>query len=260
MKPQIVTRIAQAGLVAKGFVYILLGLLAFMAAFELGGQGSNAATKTGALQFSQDLPAGELLLPAIAIGLFCYSAWRFIQVFRKGEKDDWKKKAAYLFSGLAYVAVALTALRMATGGSGGGNGNQNQAIAGELLTKPFGQVLVGLGGAIFAIIGAYQIYYGLSEKYRKHVQGLSLHSSQSSLLLRSGKVGYISRGIVWLVIAFLFFRAAVHARASDAGSTGEAFQFIESSPYGSVLLGVLGLGLVAYGIFNFVRARFEHFT
>ncbi|RYZ48078.1 MAG: DUF1206 domain-containing protein, partial [Chitinophagaceae bacterium] len=236
MKPQIVTRIAQAGLVAKGFVYILLGLLAFMAAFELGGQNSDGATKTGALQFSKNLPAGELLLPAIAIGLFCYAAWRFIQVFRKDEENDWKKKVRYLFSGLAYVAVALTALRLATGG-GGNSGNQNQEIVSELLTKPFGQVLVGLVGLLFAIIGGYQVYYGLSEKYRKHVQGLSLHSSESALLLRSGKVGYISRGVVWLVIAFLFFRAAVHARAAEAGSTGEAFQFIEGSPYGSVLLG-----------------------
>ncbi|HEV7333404.1 MAG TPA: DUF1206 domain-containing protein [Flavisolibacter sp.] len=259
MKPEIVTRIAQAGLVAKGFVYILLGLLAFMAAFELGGQGSNSATKAGALQFSKELPAGDLLLPAIAIGLFCYAAWRFIQVFRQKGKDGWKEKILYLFSGLAYLAVAITALKIADGGNNS-NGNQNQAIASELLSKPFGQILVGLGGLVFAIVGAYQIYYGFSEKYRKHVQRLSLHSTQSSLMLRSGKVGYISRGIVWLVIAFLFFRAAVHARASEAGSTGEAFRFIEGSPYGSLLLGVLGLGLIAYGVFSFVRARYERFT
>jgi putative Mn2+ efflux pump MntP len=117
--------------------------------------------------------------------------------------------------------------------------------------------LVGIGGLILAGIGAYQIYYGFSEKYRKHVQGLSLHSEQSTLLLRTGKVGYISRGAVWLVIAFLFLRAAVHSAASEAGNTGKAFRFIETSAYGSLLLGALGVGLVAYGVFNFVRARYE---
>jgi hypothetical protein len=258
MKPQIVTRIAQIGLTAKGFVYVLLGLLAFMAAFELGGQGNESATKTGALQFVKELPAGEFLLIAVAIGLFCYSVWRGIQAFRKKGEGAWKKKILYLFSGLAYLGIAVTALRIVTGDSS--NGNQNKAIAGELMSKPFGQVLVGLGGLIFAIVGAYQIYYGLSEKYRKHVQGLSLHSAESALMLRSGKVGYISRGVVWLVIAFLFFRAAVHARASEAGSTGEAFQFIEANPFGSLMLGVLGLGLIAYGVFSFVRARYERFT
>lgn len=258
MKPQIVTRIAQAGLVAKGFVYILLGLLAFMAAFELGGKGNDSATKAGALQLTQELPAGKFLLIAIALGLFCYCAWRGIQVVREKGKDAWKKKILYVLSGLAYLAFAITALRIVGGDNS--NSNQNREIATELMSKPFGQVLVGLAGLIFAIVGGYQVYYGLSEKYRKHVQGLSLHSTQSSLMLRSGKIGYISRGVVWLVIAFLFFRAAVHARASEAGSTGEAFQFIEGTPYGSVLLGVLGLGLSAYGIFNFVRARYERFN
>ena len=82
MKPKIVTRIAQAGLVAKGFVYILLGLLAFMAAFELGGKGNDSATKTGALQLTQELPAGKFLLIAIALGLFFYCVWRGILVVR----------------------------------------------------------------------------------------------------------------------------------------------------------------------------------
>jgi small-conductance mechanosensitive channel len=258
MKPQIVTRIAQAGLVAKGFVYILLGLLAFMAAFELGGKGNDSATKAGALQLTQELPAGKFLLIAIALGLFCYCAWRIMEAIREKGKGAWKKKIIYLLSGLAYLAFAISALRIVGGDNS--NSNQNREIASELMSKPFGQVLVGLGGLIFAIVGAYQIYYGLSEKYRKHVQQLSLHSTQSRLLQRSGKVGYISRGVVWLVIAFLFFRAAVHARASEAGSTGEAFQFIESSPYGSALLGVLGLGVIAYGIFSFVRARYERFN
>ncbi|MDQ3279567.1 MAG: DUF1206 domain-containing protein [Bacteroidota bacterium] len=258
MKPQIVTRIAQAGLLAKGFVYILLGLLAFMAAFELGGKENDSATKAGTFQFAKEMPAGKFLLIAIALGLFCYCVWRGIQVAREKGKGAWKKKILYLFSGLAYLGFAITALKVVNGDNGNGNGNK--AVAGELMSKPFGQVLVGIGGLIFAIVGAYQIYYGLSEKYRKHVQGLSLHSTQSSLMLRSGKVGYISRGVVWLVIAFLFFRAALHARASEAGSTGEAFQFIETSPYGSPLLGILGLGLVAFGIFSFVRARYERFT
>jgi hypothetical protein len=62
---------------------------------------------------------------------------------------------------------------------------------------------------------------------------------------------------VWLVIAFLFLRAALYARASEAGNTGKAFQFIETTPYGSPLLGALGVGLIAYGVFNFVRARYE---
>lgn len=257
MTSDLTKHIAQAGLTAKGAVYVLLGVLAFMAAFELGGKGSSNATQTGALQFIKGLPAGFPLLIAIATGILCYSVWRGIQTFRSdGGKTKWTRRLRYFLSGLTYLAFAITAFRLVIG-QHAGNSNRNQMIARELLEKPFGQVLAGLGGLVLAAVGAWQIYYGLSEKYRKHVQDISLQSNHSSLLLRSGKTGYVSRGIVWLVIAFLFLRAAYYAVASQAGSTAKAFRFIESSPFGSPLLGLLGLGLVSYGIFNFIRARYE---
>lgn len=254
-----VKKIAQAGYVAKGVVYVLLGMLGFMAAFEF--TKNNEATQSGALRTLKELPAGTVLLLLLAIGLVCYSVWRGIQAFYnpKQEEKKWTNRLRYAFSALAYLALAYTALR-ALFENHSDNSDRNQKLAGELMNQPLGQVLVGITALIFAGVGIYQIYYGFSEKYRKHVQDLSLQSQHASLLMKSGKVGYISRGVVWLVIGFLFFRAAIHSAANEAGSTAKAFRFIEDTPFGSYLLGALGLGLVAYGVFNFIRARYEHFT
>jgi hypothetical protein len=123
----------------------------------------------------------------------------------------------------------------------------------------YGQYLLGAAALVLAGIGIYQIYYALSEKYKKHVQQLNLHTKAASILLGAGKAGYISRGLVWIILAFLLGRAALHANASEAGNTAKAFHFVESSTQGSLLLGALGLGLIAYGIFNFIRARYERF-
>ena len=57
-----IKRIAQAGYIAKGVVYVLLGILAFMAAFERSGKADADATQTGTLRFVKELPAGTLLL------------------------------------------------------------------------------------------------------------------------------------------------------------------------------------------------------
>lgn len=255
----IIERMAQAGYIAKGVVYALLGLTAFLSAFELAGQRGEDATQSGALQLVKDLPAGTVLLVLLAAGLFCYSAWRGLQTFSSpgGEKTKWPKRLRYLVSGLAYLALGYAALRLVFASTSSG-GDQNRVLAAELLQKPAGQILVALAALIFAATGLYQIYYGWSEKYRKHVQDLT--SSNATLLLRAGKIGYVSRGLVWLVISYLFARAAVLSRADEAGNTGKAFRFVENSPFGSYLLGALGLGLVAYGIFNFIRARYERFS
>lgn len=256
-----ITRIAQAGLIAKGIVYVLLGVLAFMAAFEIGGQSAGSADRGGVFDLIRDMPAGTTLLALVAVGLVCYAIWRGIQAFRpthRGEETKWDKRARYLFSGIAYLSVAFTAGRLLLYNRQD-SGNGNQQLASRLLEQSAGQWLLGAAALIMAAVGVYQLYYGLSEKYRKHVQGLSLSTPASSLLLRSGKVGYVARGIVWLVIAWLLFQAALQANAAKAGDTAQAFQFVESSTAGSLLLGALGAGLAAYGVFNFIRARYEHF-
>lgn len=255
-----IMRMAQAGLVAKGIVYVLLGIIAFMAAFELGGQSTNDADRSGVLGELKDLPAGTTLLALVAVGLVCYTLWRGLQAFRPhhGEQEiKLTKRVRYFFSALTYGGVALTAGRLLLYNRQNSGSSGNQKLASNLLHQSYGQWLLGGAALVMVGVGIYQLHYGLSEKYRKHVQGLSLSSPASSLLLRAGKVGYVARGIVWLVIAWLLLKAALHANAAEAGDTSEAFRFIESSTAGSLLLGALGLGLVAYGVFNFIRARYE---
>lgn len=252
--------VAQTGYIAKGIVYFILGLLAFMAAFEVGGHSDDEATTSGVFGFVKELPAGVLLLVLLAIGLICYSMWRGVQVFAKNHSraEGWTKKLRYAFSGLGYLSLAFTAIKIATH-SGSNNGDQNQNFAASLLSESYGQWIAGIIALLIAANGFYQIYYGLSEKYKKHVQEFSSHSTASSLLLTSGKIGYTARGLVWLLVAYLLFRAALHANSSEAGNTGKAFQFVEASTFGSYLLGAIGLGLIAYGVFNFIRAKYERF-
>ena len=57
--------LARFGYVAKGFVYGAIGILALLAAFNVGG-GKTTGT-TGALQTSAAQPFGRILLVLIAL-------------------------------------------------------------------------------------------------------------------------------------------------------------------------------------------------
>lgn len=256
--------IAKFGLAAKGTVYCLIGMLAFMSAFQIGGQSTQKSDRSGAFQFILDQPAGKIILALIAFGLLSYSIWRFIQTFLDTEKKGNKgsglaKRSTYFFSGLTYLSIFYISLRVLFKNGNQSGGSSKQLLAENLLQQPFGQLLLGIAAAIIAGIGVYQIWYGNSEKYRKHVNLQELDKKASSSLLRAGKIGYISRGIVWLVIAFLFLKAALNNKASEAGDTSSAFSFIQQNSYGTYLLAALGLGLICYGVMNFIRAAFEKF-
>lgn len=250
---------ARAGYTAKGVVYVLLGILAFMAAFELG-RSVNEASRGGVFRMVREAPGGSLLMGALALGLVCYALWRLVQALapRYGHETSTGKRVLYFFSALAYGAIAFAAIKMALWNQDSG-GNQQQTMASTLLSRKGGQWLTGLAAAVMLGTGLYQMYYGWSERYRKYVSEGQIGAPHAGLLLRSGKVGYMARGLVWVVIAYLLLRAALHASASEAGNTTDAFRFMEGSPLGSYLLGAVGLGLAAFGIFSFIRARYERF-
>src|SRR5687767_4502716 len=197
--------IARAGLIAKGTVYCLLGMLAFMAAFHINGTSSGEVNKKGVFGFVEHQPGGKVLLAIIAIGLLCYSIWRFISAFQKTETDKktegWGKKIRYIFSGLVYASLAYYAARMVLQQDKNSEGNKKM-LAG-IFQESYGQVLAGVIALVLAATGLYQCYYGLSGKYKKHVGGMGIPQKAASSLLFSGKIGYVARGIVWLTLSWM---------------------------------------------------------
>lgn len=258
-----VRSIARAGLTAKGIVYCLLGLLAFMAAFHIGGTSSAEADKKGVFSFVQDQPGGRVLLALITAGLFCYCAWRFLSAFRKNEKADakekWGKRVRYVFSGLIYLSLAVYAGAMVLEQSQQQEGGSNKAMLSQIFDQSYGQVLAGLLAAVLAITGIYQGYYGVSGKYKKHIDTLRLNDQASVNLLVAGKIGYLARGFVWLIISWMLAKAAWTSNASQAADTAGAFSYLKGGWYGPYVMGVVATGLICYGLFNFIRARFENF-
>ena len=85
----------------------------------------------------------------------------------------------------------------------------------------------------------------------------SLKHELEEKMIKAGKFGYMARGVVWFLVGWLFIKAAMENNSQEAGGTGSAFQFLENSSYGSFLLGAVALGLICYGVFMFMRARYQ---
>lgn len=262
-QPEWVKRFAKLGLVAKGVVYCLVGILAFMAAFEIGGRSEQNLNKQGVFRFILEQPFGQVLLGLVAVGLVCYALWRLTQAFLDNEHKGTDAKGigrriGYAFSGVVYGFLAYGSFRMVLGSQGNQGGDSSrQTLLREVLQKPVGQWLVGFIGLCIIGIGVYQIYRALSGKYLKNVRTSSIKTEMKEMIIRSGKIGYIARGIVWGLIGYLCIKAAMEANANQAGGSSRAFAFLEKASYGSFMLGAVALGMFCYGIFMFVRARYE---
>ncbi len=250
-----IERLARWGYAAKGVVYVLLGILALMAAL---GQGDKNASKQGVAELIFEQPFGKFLAILVVIGIIGFVVWRFVQAFKGVNNGDEPKKKAvnevrYISSGLAYLAFAITLIKMVAG-SGSSGGNKQQWLT-KLLDTGIGPFLVVLAGVIIMGAGIYQwvkAYKGdFMEKLR--VNGVAGHLRD--WVKRIGKIGYAARGIVWLLIGFFLLRAGMQSDASEAQGSEGAFDMIQQFGGNWVLL-IVAIGVVAYGVFMFVKAKY----
>ena len=254
-------RLARFGYAAKGAVYIVVGLLAAMAAFGTGGKTTDTR---GALETIVEQPFGRVLLGAVAIGLIGYALWRFVQAFADAENKGSDAKGigvrtGYAISALVHVGLALSAAQMALGSSSrsGGSDRAEQGWTASLMAQPFGRWLVAALGAIIIGVGIFQLYKAYTAKFREELKLGEMSSTEQTWATRSGRLGFAARGVVFSVIGIFLMLAALRSDPGEVRGLSGALRALEGQPFGSVILGVVAIGLIAYGVFMFVAARYR---
>ena len=246
-------KLARFGMVAKGMVYAIIGLLTAMAAFNLGGSKSG---QQNALQFLREQPFGKVLLIVLALGLFGYTFYRWYEAL-KGSGDSWSewkgfvKRSGYIISGIFYGALGFTAVKMVVAGS---SGSRSDSMISTLMSKPYGPYLLGFVALCIAGKAIFQTYKAYSGKFRDDVNESNLGPKGKKVLIRAGEIGFTARGIVSGIVAFLLFKVAIGSGGSSGGKVA-AFDFLQDT-LGAVAMGVVALGLVAYAVFMFIQARY----
>ena len=261
-----VERLARLGYLAKGIVYGLVGVLAAQLAFGTGGEVTGTR---GAIREIGEGTFGQLALVLIALGLLGYAAWRLVQGFLDvdGKGDDAEgliKRAGYVGSAVIHASLAFFAASIAlgdggSGGAGGGGGDRARSMTAEILSHTGGAWLVGLAGLITIGVGLYQFYLGYEVEFTRHWKMGEMRPAQRTWGVRAGRFGLMARGVVFGLMGVFFLQAARQSDASEVKGLGGVLAEIASQGYGTWLLGIVALGLVAYAVYCFVQARYRYF-
>jgi uncharacterized membrane protein YidH (DUF202 family) len=250
-------RLARLGFLAKGLVYITVGGLALQAALGSGGQTTDTQGAVGVLA---QQPFGQALLVLLSLGLISYGLWRFVQAAtnpanRKGAKGV-AARTGLMISGIIHLALAVTALQLLIG-TGSSAGNTEQDVTARLLMVPFGRWLVGILGLIVVGVGMYQLAKAYRSDFKKALKVAEMSSQTQTWAVRAGRMGYTARGIVFGLTGVFFIRAALQAEASEARGLGGALSALQRLPYGPYVLGGVALGLILFGLYMAVEARYR---
>jgi uncharacterized protein DUF1206 len=247
--------LARAGLVARGVVYGIIGILALKLAL---GDGGKATNQTGALKTISGQSFGEVLLILVAIGLGGYSLWRLTRAaigHGAEQRDSASDRVAALASGIAYGILCITAVKVLTE-SGAGSGTPKEP-AGGVLDWPAGPLLVGIAGAVLIGVAAYQAYKGLARKFVEDAKTGEMSEAVEKGYIALGVFGHVARAVIFALIGYGLIKAAVDYNAKEAIGLDGALRELAQASYGPILLGAVAVGLAGFALYSIVDARYR---
>jgi len=249
--------LARGGFVARGIVYVVIGILAIKLA---GGNGGTSASQQGALRSIAQQPFGRVLLILVAIGLGGYALWRLVRgILGHGPEgsDDGLERVAALASGIVYAGFCALAVSILLG-SGGSSGSSNaKKTTAGILGWPAGTWLVAIAGVVFVGVGLYQGYRGVTQKFLDDSKTEQMSSEARRWFGRVGTFGYVARMAVFALVGIFLVKAAIDYNPNKAVGLDGALAKVDHATYGPVLLGIVAAGLIAFGLYSIADSRYR---
>ncbi|MFP5373054.1 MAG: DUF1206 domain-containing protein, partial [Actinomycetes bacterium] len=204
----------------------------------------------------------------LGAGLIALALWQAAEVLRR--RSGWsasgearteavKKSGKAVVKAVLYLALAVLAIRFATGGGQSSSQSQQDTTAG-IFGWPGGQFLVGAAGLVLVGAGVWHIRKGLTKKFLKEIDTTDASPGARRLVTRLGQLGFPGKGIALAGVGGLLVWAAVTFDPGKASGLDGALHAILGLPFGQILLSLVAAGIAAFGAFCFVRARYPERT
>jgi hypothetical protein len=247
---------ARLGYMARGTVYLSIGLVALLA---VAGFAPHTRGAVSALQAWSRWPLGNVLLWLIGVGLYGFAGWRVLQAVFDADRQGrsakaWACRAGQAISGLIYGGLAVSAFDLIDALHDlrhVGEQAQTRATVAAVMAWPLGSKMVMAGGLFI-------LACGLGNAIRAFVDdfGSTLRCAPRALpwARRLARVGYFGRGVAMLPAGFFMLVAGWDERAIEARSVGSALWTLHALQFGDLVLALIGLGVTAFGAFAFVEA------
>ena len=256
-----IKRLAEFGFYTKGFLFIVIGVLAILVA--MGDRGGKLADPTGALTLIAQFTYGKILLIIFIVGAFGHGAWNILRgvadVDNAGKNFQGIFKRVIAVSvGLFYFFLAWTAWSIVlTNQVSVENGTVQKTLTGLILALPLGAVFIFLIGLIVIGAGVSECYRGVTGKFQEDFRLRELEGGKRKVITILGALTFTARAVIFGLMGYFFITAAIEADPNAAMSIDGALLTLGQSYYGKVLLFIAATGVICHGILSLYEARYR---
>jgi hypothetical protein len=261
--------VIRLGLVCRGSVYLLVGYLAFRLALATHGRGGAPASGAGAVQAAAAAGWGRVTLALLVAGLGAYALTQLLEaVFRpshaEGTLGRWRQRAVSSWGCLLYSVFCLSTARLLVGPppteTARSEHRQDTDVTAALLRSGWGRLLLVLVGVLVVTAGVEMGRRSLRLDFRERFTAGYVSWPLAMLTRALGAFGCVARSVVFLLVGVFVLKAAVLSNAGQTKGLDAIFRSVAGSAYGTWLLAPLASGLLCYGLYCLIEARYRDLT
>lgn len=245
--------LARAGVAVVGVLHLLIGVIAISVATSSGA--GDEVDGSGALRRIAETPGGVVILWGVIIGMLALGVWQVVQLLLvpgRSRRRRWGHRVIELGKGVVYFFIAGLAFTFARGESVS-TARLTRNFSADILDNPGGAVLLVIIGLVTLVVGVSFVFRGASTNFIEDIRVPSGAVGQATVAL--GVLGFVAKGIALAVVGVLFVIAAFTSDTRIASGLDGALTWLLTLPSGAVIPVIVGVGLIAYGVFFVVRAR-----
>lgn len=243
---------ARAGYAANGVVHVLIGIVALVIAW--GGEGES--DPAGAFKTVAAAPMGFAALWLVAVSLWALAIWHSLEgvlQWRARTTMKWGARIGEWGQTVAFVVLGGLAAAVALGSRPDADATAQEVSRG-VIAVPGGVYVLGAVGSGVGIVGVVFIVMGVRRSFEKKM--LLPEGAIGRIVALLGAIGFVAKGLAFVIIGILLCVAAVRVDPTAAGGLDAAVAALVALPTGPWLAGAVGMGLILYGVFSMFRARY----
>jgi hypothetical protein len=254
-------RIAQVGMMAKGVVYFIFGSLIFSTTFSVISEPVGLFEVLKFIIYQGTF--GRMAVLLMALGLLCYSAWKYYQMAHNAE--GYENDALGIFIRISWVGPFVFYLFL------GGhaliqlfnwyfrdfNLDVGNGTLLDFTSSATGFWVVTLVAIVLLLNAGTLFFLAISGKYKLLLSGKDFFETNPKLATTTGFVGYTGYGVTLLLLGGLFTTSLIIKDSSFAQGQDSLFIFLISQPFGKIALSIIALGTICYGLYFFLAAFYR---
>jgi hypothetical protein len=251
---------SRAGFVSRALIYALLAYFAVDIAIH--GSSPAQTSGTGALMEVARQPGAPVFLALLSLGLLAYGSWRIVSAIG-GTTDRGSDSAAKRIGWCAIAVVYFIlfgqaiSLIIGSGTSGGGPTSQPTPFVARVLRWPAGPELLGLAAAGIIVGGIALAVWACVHEFDRSFQTERMSQGTHFAARASQILGDITRGALIALIGIYAMVAAVTDDPLHVKSLDQVLKTLTHETYGSWLIGIAALGLLAFSISSMFEAAYR---